>query len=129
MKTVYSLLPLIIGCCIICFGCKKQDRVPDIDYKNLYEEQLKQNTNLIDSIKLLNNNGRVLTDSIEYYKVKLNNSNIQKQMLVDSVAKYKEEAIVYKYKIERIKAYDKIVRNNSSQSKYFLGWVRRVIED
>ena len=42
---------------------------------------------------------------------------------------YKEDALVYKYKIERIKAYDKIVRNNSSQSKFFLGWVRRVLED
>ena len=47
----------------------------------------------------------------------------------DSLDFYKEEALVYKYKIERIKAYDKIVKNNSSQSKYFLGWVRRVLED
>lgn len=37
------------------------------------------------------------------------------------------ENFVLKYKINRIKQYDSIVIRNSSQSKYFRGWVRRVI--
>ena len=46
-----------------------------------------------------------------------------------NIKNYKEYARFYKYKIERIKAYDKIVRNNSTQSKFFLDWVRSVLED
>ena len=52
-----------------------------------------------------------------------------KEEYKQSWGRYIEDAFVYKYKIERIKAYDNIVRNNSSQSKFFLGWVRRVLED
>lgn len=37
------------------------------------------------------------------------------------------ENFVLNYKIERIKEYDSIVIRNSSQSKYFRGWIRRVI--
>ena len=37
------------------------------------------------------------------------------------------ENYILKYKINRIKQYDSIVIRNSSQSKYFRGWVRRVI--
>ena len=37
------------------------------------------------------------------------------------------ENYTLKYKINRIKQYDSIVIRNSSQSKYFRGWVRRVI--
>lgn len=77
---------------------------------------------LRDSIIRLNIDKTDLENNVYFLKQE-NNS------LKDSVNVYKEDALVYKYKIERIKAYDKIVRNNSSQSKFFLGWVRRVLED
>lgn len=90
-----------------------------IDSINVLNKQIKSYK---DSIKLYRN----IADSLDYYLGKAMN---ECETLQDSVDFYKEDAFVYKYKIERIKAYDKIVRNNSSQSKYFLGWVRRVLED
>ena len=77
---------------------------------------------LRDSIIRLNIDKTDLENNV--YFLKQENSSLK-----DSVNVYKEDALVYKYKIERIKAYDKIVRNNSSRSKYFLCWVRRVLED
>lgn len=80
------------------------------------------NSDLQDSLNILNNKLQSL-DALYQFK------NSQLSILSDSLNYYKEDALVYRYKIERIKAYDKIVRNNSSQSKFFLGWVRRVLED
>ena len=100
-----------------------------VSYYVLYNES-------IDSINVLNKEIELYKDSIKLYKnmadsldYYLGEAINEYQILQDSVDFYKEDAFVYKYKIERIKAYDKIVRNNSSQSKYFLGWVRRVLED
>lgn len=70
-----------------------------------------------------------LKDSLDYWKEYALSRDVINGQLQDSLEFYKEDAFVYKYKIERIKAYDEIVRKNSSQSKYFLGWVRRVLED
>lgn len=89
-----------------------------------------------------------LRDSITYYKI-LNNAQAdsiisltgnlykEQQSRIDTNTKYEEliaerdslkaESFLYKYKVERIKYYDKIVESNSSQSIYFRGWVRRVI--
>ena len=80
------------------------------------------NSNLQDSLNIANNKIKTL-DALYQFK------SSQLSIISDSLNYYKEDALVYKYKIERIKAYDKIVRNNSSQSKFFLGWVRRVLED
>lgn len=80
------------------------------------------NSNLQDSLNIANNKIKTL-DALYQFK------SSQLSVMSDSLNYYKEDALVYKYKIERIKAYDKIVRNNSSQSKFFLGWVRRVLED
>lgn len=93
-----------------------------IGYDILYNEA-------IDSINSLTGKLELYKDSIITLNNKLNYLNSSYSSLQDSILIYKEDAFVYKYKIERIKAYDKIVRNNSSQSKYFLGWVRRVLED
>ena len=70
-----------------------------------------------------------LKDSLDYWKEYALSRDVINGQLQDSLEFYKEDAFIYKYKIERIKAYDEIVRKNSSQSKYFLGWVRRVLED
>ena len=77
---------------------------------------------LKDSLDLYKNSDIKETDKIEDLRDSIS-------ILKDSVNFYKEDGLVAKYKLERIKAYDKIVRNNSSQSKWFIGWVRRVLED
>ena len=108
---------------------RNKDKETPIGYDVLYYEARDSIISLTgeiemykDSVERLNGDlysfidaNTILADSLRSYK--------------DSLNVYKEDALVYKYKIERIKAYDKIVRNNSSQSKYFLGWVRRVLED
>ena len=111
------------------FANPRKENIAPIGYDILYYEAR-------DSITLLTGEIQRLRDSIITINIDKtdleNNVYFLKQennSLKDSLDIYKEEALVYKYKVERIKAYDKIVRNNSSQSKFFLGWVRRVLED
>lgn len=74
---------------------------------------IKEQTEIIDSLK--RELQKVIIEN-ESYKSAISNS--------DSL---KVENFVLKYKINRIKQYDSIIIRNSSQSKYFRGWVRRVI--
>ena len=60
------------------------------------------NSDLQDSLNTVNNKLQSL-DALYRFK------NSQLSILSDSLNYYKEDALVYKYKIERIKAYDKIV--------------------
>lgn len=83
---------------------------------NTIKEQEIKIEKQIDSINYLNNKLQDITIELNTAKSALNTS--------DSL---KYENFVLKYKIERIKQYDSIVARNSSQSKYFRGWVRRVI--
>lgn len=100
-----------------------------VGYDILYYEARDSIISLTGEIQLLRDsliNNKILITQLknDNYFLKSENKTIR-----DSINIYKEDAFVYKYKIERIKAYDNIVRNNSSQSKFFLGWVRRVLED
>lgn len=130
-----SLLSLIIlfSMLLLCNSCTKgkiDDKFNElVTARELIYKQEKVidslnniNSNLQDSLNIANNKIKTL-DALYQFK------NSQLSVMSDSLNYYKEDALVYKYKIERIKAYDKIVRNNSSQSKFFLGWVRRVLED
>ena len=84
-------------------------------YNHIYktENKVKEQVEIIDSLKW--ELQKVIIEN-ESYKSALNNS--------DSL---KVENFILKYKINRIKQYDSVVIRNSSQSKYFRGWVRRVI--
>lgn len=77
------------------------------------ENKVKEQIEIIDSLK--GELQKVIIEN-ESYKSALNTS--------DSL---KVENFILKYKINRIKQYDSVVIRNSSQSKYFIGWVRRVI--
>lgn len=96
--------------------------------KSILKEQIQ-----IAELDSLNNNLTKelfrLQDSLKYWKEYALSRDVINGQLQDSLEFYREDAFVYKYKIERIKAYNEIVKKNSSQSKYFLGWVRRVLED
>lgn len=86
----------------------------------VYQTNIKVNENIIqnqkDSISSLTGKVAQMSDSLICYKTTLAN----KDSLIF-------ENYILKYKINRIKQYDSIVIRNSSQSKYFRGWVRRVI--
>lgn len=77
------------------------------------KNKVKEQTEIIDSLR--GELQKVIIEN-ESYKSALTNS--------DSL---KFENFILKYKINRIKQYDSVVIRNSSQSKYFRGWVRRVI--
>lgn len=87
--------------------------ISKVEYTNKYKKKIKEQIEVVDSIKGELQN--VLIEN-ESYKSSLANS--------DSL---KVENFILKYKINRIKQYDSIIIRNSSQSKYFRGWVRRVI--
>lgn len=84
------------------------------------------------SNKKYNKTIRELTDSVAFLTGEIDRTQENFNSYCDSIADIdtiKYENIVLKYKINRIKQYDSIVMRNSSQSKYFRGWVRRVIYD
>ena len=65
-------------------------------------------------------------DSVKMYKEYFDSFTEKYDSIEDSL---KTELFISKYKLERIKQYDSIVIRNSSQAKFFRGWVRRVIYD
>ena len=122
---------LVISCNLANPRKGNIDETNAIGYDILYYEAR-------DSIISLTGEMQLLRDSLINNKItisvgKLKNDNYflesENKRIRDSIDIYKEDYFVYRYKIERIKKYNEIVKNNSSQSKYFLGWVRRVLED
>lgn len=127
---------LIIFICGIFIICSCKTNAVKTNYEELYNTQININNDVINQNLKLNDIVLELKDSLNLYKnsdikenTKINDLRDSISILKDSVNFYKEDGLVAKYKLERIKAYDKIVRNNSSQSKWFIGWVRRVLED
>lgn len=127
---------LIIFICGIFIICSCKNHIVKTNYEELYNTQININNDVINQNLKLNDIVLELKDSLNLYKnsdikenTKINDLRDSISILKDSVNFYKEDGLVAKYKLERIKAYDKIVRNNSSQSKWFIGWVRRVLED
>ena len=49
--------------------------------------------------------------------------------LSDENRKLKEDLFVANYKLERIKSYTDIVDRNSSQIKFYKGWIKRVLNN
>lgn len=107
-----------LGICIIA----------DKNIRKVKDQEIVINS-LTGDVQVLKDSIDCLHDDINIRDMEIISLQNKYKTLSDSVSIYKEDAFVYKYKIERIKAYDNIVRKNSSQSKYFLGWVRRVIEE
>lgn len=123
---------ILLAFCLLS-SCKsanpRKENIAPIGYDVLYYEARDSIISLTGEIQLLRDS--LINNKITITQLKNDNYFLKSEnkMIRDSIDIYKEDALVYKYKIERIKAYDKIVRNNSSQSKFFLGWVRRVLED
>lgn len=88
----------------------------------VYQTNIKTNESIIqsqkDSISFLTGKVAQIKFDFENYKDSI---NINDTMIYEN--------FILRYKINRIKQYDSIVIRNSSQSKYFRGWVRRVIYD
>lgn len=105
------------------------DETNAIGYDVLYYEARDSIISLTGEIQLLRDS--LINNKITITQLKNDNYFLKSEnkIIRDSIDIYKEDAFVYKYKIERIKKYNEIVKKNSSQSKYFLGWVRRVLED
>jgi len=117
---LFFILLTISSCSI-----KKQD---DVSYKAIknYAEYLN------DSIINLNANIIELNQEVEFWKTTFEDAKYSLEESVsyrDSFEYLKEDLFVYKYKLERIKAYNAIVERDATQSVFFRGWVKRVLED
>lgn len=128
--SLFIILGMLVISCNLANPRKGNiDETNAIGYDILYYEAR-------DSIISLTGEMQLLRDSLINNKIiitQLKNDNYslksENKIIRDSIDIYKEDYFVYRYKIERIKKYNEIVKNNNSQSKYFLGWVRRVLED
>lgn len=117
---LFFILLTISSCSI-----KKQD---DVSYKAIknYAEYLN------DSIINLNANITELNQEVEFWKTTFEDAKYSLEESAsyrDSFEYLKEDLFVYKYKLERIKAYNAIVERDATQSVFFRGWVKRVLED
>ncbi len=117
---LFFILLTISSCSI-----KKQD---DVSYKAIknYAEYLN------DSIINLNANIIELNQEVEFWKTTFEDAKYSLEESAsyrDSFEYLKEDLFVYKYKLERIKAYNAIVERDATQSVFFRGWVKRVLED
>ena len=117
---LFFILLTISSCSI-----KKQD---DVSYKAIknYAECLN------DSIINLNANITELNQEVEFWKTTFEDAKYSLEESAsyrDSFEYLKEDLFVYKYKLERIKAYNAIVERDATQSVFFRGWVKRVLED
>lgn len=101
---VSFIIIILVSCLVV--HCNNTDYK---SYSTIIKEQR-------DSISSLTGKVAQMSDSLTYYKTAI----ADKDSLIF-------ENYILKYKINRIKQYDSIVIRNSSQSKYFRGWVRRVI--
>lgn len=88
----------------------------------VYQTNIKTNESIIQNQK---DSISVLTGEVA--QIKFDFENYKDSISINDTMIY--ENFILRYKINRIKQYDSIVIRNSSQSKYFRGWVRRVIYD
>lgn len=87
---------------------------------------------LTDSIEVLQNNVEDLNKEVDFWKITFQDLELNCQndaSYKDSFEYLKEDLFVYKYKLERIKAYNAIVEKDNSQNVFFRGWIKRVLED
>ena len=87
---------------------------------------------LTDSINVLRNDLDNCYKEIDFWKISFEDLKINESENLayrDSFEYLKEDLFVYKYKLERIKAYNAIVERDNSQNVFFRGWIKRVLED
>lgn len=87
---------------------------------------------LTDSINVLHNDLNSSNEEVEFWKTTFEDAKYSLEESAsyrDSFEYLKEDLFVYKYKLERIKAYNAIVERDATQSVFFRGWVKRVLED
>lgn len=87
---------------------------------------------LTDSINVLHNDLDNYYKELDFWKTSFEDLKINENENLayrDSFEYLKEDLFVYKYKLERIKAYNAIVERDNSQNVFFRGWVKRVLED
>ena len=87
---------------------------------------------LTDSINILHNDLDNSYKEIDFWKTSFEDlkiNELENLAYRDSFEYLKEDLFVYKYKLERIKAYNAIVEKDNTQNVFFRGWIKRVLED
>lgn len=116
--------------CIISSCSKHKDTVSKQEATN---RALKNYViDLTDSINVLNNDIKKINKELDFWKISFEDLKLNETEGLnykDSFDLLKEDLFIYKYKLERIKAYNAIVEKDNSQNVFFRGWIKRVLED
>lgn len=119
--------------CLILLSCSCGKYKETISKQEATNRALKSYVvELTDSINVLKSDIKTLDDELTFWKIAFEDLQLNREETAsyrDSFEYLKEDLFVYKYKLERIKAYNAIVEKDNSQNVFFRGWVKRVLED
>jgi len=123
---------LLLFCCVLTI-CSCGHYKDTISRQEATNRALKSYVvELTDSINVLHNDLDNCYKEIDFWKTSFEDLKINETENLayrDSFEYLKEDLFVYKYKLERIKAYNAIVERDNSQNVFFRGWIKRVLED
>lgn len=128
MKNVIICLGIILS----LFSCSKRN-FDNYVTKTEYNKIVIENNLNKELLKEAKDSIQVLQDSIyssigvwdKEYKTALDSITYYKQLAKDKDA----ESLIYKFQIERIRNYIKIVDKDKTQLQFLKGWIKRAIED
>jgi hypothetical protein len=128
MKTIFIILGLLTIVCVFGFdsnpGCKKTEpiRITVLMQKS-------------DSIKMLKDSILMLNAEREYFydQMKFKSDSIlilkQELNLLQNQSIMSQDCFSAKFKLAKIKRYTDICLRNSSQKKFYFGWISRTIAE
>ena len=128
MKNIIICLGIILS----LFSCSKRN-FDNYVTKTEYDKIVIENNLNKELLKEAKDSIQILQDSIhssigvwdKEYKTALDSITYYKQLAKDKDA----ESLIYKFQIERIRNYIKIVDKDKTQLQFLKGWIKRAIED
>lgn len=123
---------ICLGIMLSLFSCSKRN-FDNYVTKTEYDKIVIENNLNKELLKEAKDSIQVLQDSIhssigvwdKKYKTALDSITYYKQLAKDKDA----ESLIYKFQIERIRNYIKIVDKDKTQLQFLKGWIKRAIED
>jgi len=123
---------ICLGIILLLFSCSKKNFNNYIT-RSEYDKLVIENNLNKELLKEAKDSIQILQDSIhssmgvwdKEYKIALDSIAYYKQLAKDKDT----ESLVYKFQIERIRNYVKIVDKDKTQLQFLKGWIKRAIED
>lgn len=111
---IKTFFKLFLACCLL-YGCVDKQLADRLQTEAIQAQN---------EVAIYKNYVLSLQDSINYYKNELKVI----QQYKDSISVLNEELFVAKYKLERIREYNKIAANKT-QLGFLRGWINRVLNN